>query len=347
MRIGLSKEELNNLSRDEYIEVYNKLGDYMFDECDVPTAYDISVALTNNQAMKKLTKITDFTGNQEEIENSINRKALNYTQEDTDKFIESVIASNVTDITESGYFYKKLMASCDNMEIEGDDCGAVGDPISIPISKEEYNYKVRSHFITELNDFTLSFEDFCNKTRGFKEVHIRSFLSCEQDPNHRKFCKKCAGLYLRSFETESFTPKHIGLYSTLMITEKATQSSLDSMNKGVTEKVTKILEQKLERDFNSYNEVKEKINEIINYIGYIGVMSKYYEIALLSRFYRVSNSDKFHAYPLLTSLSHQKDPLGWLIFQANKRNLYKLFNTKKINNLSNKTKLMLDIFDDE
>ena len=70
-------------------------------------------------------------------------------------------------------------------------------------------------------------------------IHVRTFLDCKHGDT-RHFCKKCAGLFRRSYDT-SFTPRNIGAYATYMITEKATQASLDSMNKGTAKKPNVLL----------------------------------------------------------------------------------------------------------
>lgn len=338
-------DKLNKLSRDKYYEVYQSLGEKMFSECIIPTVYDFATIDENEKSKEKIENISSFTGNTNDIIKSIHRRNSNYTEEESNKFMQSVIASNVTDITVSGYFYKKLISSCDNMKIDFEDCGSEGEEFKLPIDEDTYNYKVKFHYINELDNYTSTYKEFKKYTKEFDSIHVRNFLTCNSDPKHRRFCKKCAGIYMRSFN-DTFIPKDIGIYSTLMITEHATQASLDSMNKGVSEKVNFILETKLDKKgFPDYEAVKKKITEIIDYIGNIGVMSRYYEIALLSRFYR--NTDgSFTPYSLQTSFLQQGDKLGAFIYRPTEKNFDKLLSSKHINATSMKSKIMMDIYDD-
>lgn len=338
-------EKLNELTRDKYFEVYKELGNQMFVECKVPTVADFAFMDEDEAAMEKIKSISSFTKNTDDIIKSAHRKSANYTEEESNKFMQSVIASNITDISESGYFYKKLISSCDNMRITKEDCKSKGTEFKLPITEDEYNYKVKFQYITELNSYTTTYKEFKKYTKHLGKIHVRNFLTCESDPNHRNFCKKCAGIYKRSYR-DMFVPKDIGIYSTLMITEHATQSSLDSMNKGISEKINSILEQRLDKKgFPDYESVKKKIEEIIDYIGNIGVMSRYYEIALLSRFYK--NSDgSFTPYSLQSSFLHQNDKLGIFIYRPTEKNFEKLLSSKYINANSTKSKIMMDIYDE-
>ena len=242
--------------------------------------------------------------------------------------MQSVIAANVTDITESGYFYKKLISSCDDMTIEIDDCGSEGTEMKLPIDEDTFNYKVRNHWVMELGKYVEDYKDI--PKRG--KIHVRTFLSCNHGIRH--FCKKCAGMYRRSYDTE-FTPKNIGIYSTLMITEHATQASLDSMNKGTAEKVNVTLEQKIP-DVKDILTAKEKIQEIIDNIGNVGVESRFYEIALLSRW----RDGQFSA--LQTSFLRQPDLLGAFIYKPSTTTFTKLLLADTFEANSMKTRIAFD-----
>lgn len=318
--------------RDIYIEEYKKLGKSMFKYCEIPTVNDFAVM------SDKVKNITTFTGNYDDVVKSCKRRTGDYTEEESKKFIDSVIAANVTDITESGTFYKMLMASCDDMKITEEDCGCEGFEIELPVSEEEYNYKIRNHFITELNDFSTEFSDIEN----FDSIHVRSPLSC--DLKHRTFCVKCAGLFRREFES-SFIPENIGIYSTLMITEHATQASLDSMNKGVSVKINKALETKLQNG--DYGTVVNEINKIIDMIGFVGVESRFYEIALLSR-YHLDDEFNFNSCSFKSSIMRGKDLFGQFIYRPNKATFQKLISTKEtIDATSTKSKIAFDKYEEE
>lgn len=319
--------------REEYVEHYKELGAAMFKDCIVPTVYDFAKAFVDKdeEAMKKITKITSYTGNTEDIIKSVNRRDDNYSEAESKKFMNSVIAANVTDITESGYFYKKLISSCDDMTIDADDCGSEGYEMEMPIDENAFVFKVRNHWVEELGKYVEEYDEL-PKTGT---IHIRTFLYCNHGIRH--FCKKCAGLYRRSYDSE-FTPKNIGVYSTLMITEHATQASLDSMNNGTSEKINIILEKKVP-EIKDIETAKEKIEEIIDAIGNVGVESRFYEIALLSRW----RDGRFSA--LQTSFLKQPDVLGAFIYKPTKVAFNKLLRAGTFDANSMKTKIAFDKYD--
>lgn len=321
--------------RKKYNQEYYELGSKMFTNCNIPTVYDFVDAFVNKKdaAMKKITKITDFTGNHKDIINSVNRRNDMYSDAESDKFMQSVIASHVTDITESGYFYKKLISSCDDMTIEIDDCGSTGYEMQLPIDEDTFNYKVRNHWIVELNKYI---EDY-NELPTSGTIHIRNFLTCKHGNRH--FCAKCAGIFRRSYST-NFVPKNIGAYSTLMITEHATQGALDAMNKDGGESINVLLEQHI--NCKTLEEGKEIIKEIIDTIGNVGVESRFYEIALLSRW----RGNKFISMEY--SFLNQNDLLGAFIYKSNPKNFNKLLlNEEPFKADSMKTKIAFDMYDDE
>lgn len=318
------------MTRKDYVNKYHKLGEAMFEHCKIPTVSDFAKAFEDKdeEAMSKITTITAFTKNTDDIIKSVNRRNNNYSEQESKKFMQSVIAANVTDITESGYFYKKLISSCDDMTIEIDDCGSEGVEMQMPVDKSTFEYKIRNHWVMELDKYVENYEDL--PTTG--TIHVRTFLSCNHGIRH--FCKKCAGLFRRSYDTE-FTPKNIGIYSTLMITEHATQASLDSMNKGTAEKVNVTLESKVP-DIKDINEMKVKIAEIIDQIGNVGVESRFYEIALLSRWRNNALS------ALQTSFLKQPDALGAFIYKPSKNTFKKLLLAGTFEANSMKTRIAFD-----
>ena len=111
---------MKKLTRKEYVKEYHALGDAMFESCVIPTVADFANAFKDGdkEALAKIEKITTYTGNTDDIKKSVDRRNNNYSEAESKKFMQSVIAANVTDITESGYFYKKLISSCDDMTID-------------------------------------------------------------------------------------------------------------------------------------------------------------------------------------------------------------------------------------
>lgn len=321
-------------NRKKYVKLYKYLGSQMFKECVTPTVGDfVSAYLDKDQdAINKIEEFKKFTCT--DLSKSVNRRLCNYSEEESNTFMESVIAANVTDITESGYFYKKLASSTDGMVIDIDDCGTKGVEMSLPEENQEefFKYKIRNHWVTELNKFVENIDEL----NGLKKFHVRSFLTCKRGP--RCFCKKCSGLFRRSHKT-SFVPKNIGIYSTLMITEHATQASLDSMNKGRGGKINKILEttdDDMKKKIKTLDAARDKINEIIDEIGWVGVESRFYEIALLSRW----RGNTF--VNMKSSIHKQDDILGAFIFSPNRKSLIKLINAGTFEADSLKTKIAFD-----
>ena len=336
---------MDEKNRKKYFKHYQDIGSKMFTECVTPTVGDFVKAYVDNdkKANAMFDEFKQFTGT--DLSSSVRRRLCNYSEEDSNTFMEQVIAANVTDITESGYFYKKLASSTDGMTIDIDDCGSKGEEIELTdevvgATDEEFEiffkYRLFEHWITELDKYVTEFKDV-KKLRG-KKIHVRSFLSCKRGT--RCFCKKCAGLFRRSYQSE-FTPKNIGIYATYMITEHATQASLDSMNKGCGEKINKILEvmdDDMKKKIKNIDDAKQKIREIIDYIGWVGVESRFYEIALLSRW----RGNSFVS--MKSSIHKQSDYFGSFIFSPNKSTLIKLVNAGTFEADSLKTKIAFDEF---
>ena len=319
-------------NRKKYVKHYHELGEAMFENCTIPTVGDFAKAYTKNdkKALEKITTITSFTGNHDDIDKSVERRNGMYSDEESKKFMNSVIAANITDITDSGWFYKKLISSCDDMTIVADDCGSEGEEYTCPIDEETFNYKIKNRFIMELNDYVEDYKKLPKKGT----IHVRTFLTCKKGPRH--FCVKCAGLFRRSYDT-TFIPKNIGIYSTLMITEHATQASLDSMNKGTSEKVNVALEQKISKPAN-LADAKDKIRAIIDQIGNVGVEARFYEVALLSRY----RNGEFAS--LQNSFIRQEDVFGAFIYSPRDKIFYKMIETGTFNANSMKTKIAFDSY---
>ena len=347
-------KKLQEIKREDYIKVYHDLGHRMFSECQIPTVADFANIAgkknsSTNRSRKTIEQISTFTGNTDAILNSVRRREAKYTDEESNAFMKKVIAANVDDITNSGFFYKKLMASCDNMKInmKHPDCGSEGQLMLLEnIDENEFNYKIKFHWINELEKYAEDYNEFLDdlKAKNLTEFHVRNFLTCKQSENHRTFCPRCAGIYRRSQE-QTFIPNNIGVYSTLMITEHATQASLDSMNKGKSKSVNEAIEEKLDpKGYPDYDTVKEKIEEIIDSIGNVGVMSRYYEVALLSRFYR-NRDGSFTPAALISSFAKQGDKLGRFIYSPTDKNFEKLLSSKESTANSLKSRIMFDIYE--
>lgn len=338
-------EKLEKLPRDKYFEVYKFLGSKMFSNCYIPNVADFANAYgehndKSDEAMNRIKQVTNFTGKQDDIDKSLTRKDDLYTEEESRKFMNDVISANITSIKDSGYLYKKATSSTDSMTItDTEDCGSVGVEYVLPIDEITFLYKVRNHFIPELNEYIEDYKDFLDKTVNMSIIHVRTYLTCEEDvENHQHFCKKCAGLYRRSHDT-SFVPKNIGLFSCLMVCEKATQASLDSMNKGAKAPFNLILEKKLPK-CSTYEDTITQINKVIDEIGWDEeIESRHYEIILLSRLRK--SPRKWYFRPLETSMTDYSDLFGVWIYRPNKNTLENLLDAEEFETTSMKSKIAL------
>lgn len=323
-------KKLKRVSRDQYLEQYNADRMAMFTKCYIPNVGDFAKAFgeKNKTSMKKIENITEFTGNTKDIANSVNRRTDNYSEEESNKFMKQVISANVTDITASGYFWKKLASSCDGMSIDIADCKSEGVEFKMPVDEDTFNYKIRNHWVMELDRYVEDYSEL--PKRG--TIHIRNFLTCTHGIRH--FCAKCAGLYRREWDS-TFVPINIGEWATYMITEYATQGALDAMNKGTSERINVLLEQKIPK-IKNIAEAKEKIQEIIDQIGNVGVESRFYEVALLSRW----RNGKFAA--LQTSFLQQGDKFGAFIYKPTQQSFEKLLVAGTFEANSVKTEIATD-----
>ena len=85
--------------------------------------------------------------------------------------------------------------------------------------------------------------------------------------------------------------------------------------------------------------IKNKIEEIIDDIGNVGVESRFYEIALLSRW----RNGVFVA--LKSSFLKQEDALGAFIYQPSKTTFTKLLLAETFEANSTKTKIAFDAYE--
>lgn len=354
-------KRLNNIPRDYYIRIYRLLGENMWNKCQIPTVGDFASILKDSPKSKQrkmaeaeLNDLTSFTGNADDIKESLEKRELNYTNEQSDKFMNKVIASNITDISDSGWFYKKLISSADNMKVDEDapDCGSVGVEYKIDdITEDLYDFKIKFQFINEIDGYCpLSWDEFNRLMQDIKKIgdgyiHVRTPLTCQHSHDHRTICPVCAGIVKRSNEPNNiFIPKNFGVYSTLMITEHATQASLDSMNNGQSENLNKILDRPIKAAHYTWDEAKKIIEEIVDEIGNIGVQARFYEIALMSRFYELDDGT-FRPSSMMFSFKNQGDLLGQFIYAPTEKAFSQLISSNSINATSIKSKIMFDIYE--
>lgn len=345
---GLKKFE--KLSRKEYFNKNQELAKNLWQE-PIPTVSDICDYIKGKDN-KVINNIFEFYNNQEEFDSIIRKTENNYNQDESSTFIRKVMAANNEDISDAGFFYKLLMASADDLSIEQSkdeylsDCGSKGITFYIKdVSERIFNYRIKYSFIIELNDFcTLNFEDFNNwvNTSNYNEIHVRTPLTCKNvnkwENSNKCLCRKCVGKLPSRV-------KSIGTFSTLMVTETATQSALSSMNKGRKKNINTALLQGYDGEYN-IDDIKSWISSIVedlNISDNPNVSARFFEIALLSRI----RKDKYGFYVagMKSSIMHSDNIFGSYIFTPNMKTFERLVNKGKFEDQSLKLKIALNHFD--
>ena len=344
---GLKKFE--KLSRKEYFKKNQELSKNLW-KASIPTVADI-FDFNSGLENEKISAIFNFFKNEEEFTKISQKIEDIYDQDESSNFIRKVMASNNSDIAEAGYFYKLLMASADDLTLDENikDCDSNGLEFSINEESKDFiktfNYKIKFMFIKELNDFcTLNFEDFINwsKKNKIKTIHVNTPLTCncvnDWGNSNRKICQKCAGKLPEGVI-------NIGTFTTLMVTESATQSALSSMNKGRKENINDLLTQSYNGGYN-LKEIKEWINSIVENLNISekpNVSSRFYELALMSRI----RSDESGPYisSLKGSIARSDNIFGSYIFTPNNKNFEKMIKKECFKDESLKLKIAINNFE--
>lgn len=322
-----AKKQLNYISREKYEEIFDILKDNIWFYGGGLTFQDMKDGITKGTISNQLVQDLEA---EEDILALLNKEDKNYSSDDSEKFIAKVKASNVTEIADSGYFYKKLASCMDSVTTFIDDCGSSGTLIKtkdLLDDEELFDFKVRDMYVTELGKNYSRYDDFVEdvQAKKIKSIHYRSPISCLEARN-RCFCKKCCGSI--SAGGRDLNDENIGIISTLAITENVTQSSLSSMNNGIQENVNVILEKPFSTKNNSsFDTFVEEIKGICEAMKSVGVESRWYEIALLGRVYKASynnDDDKYMSTTFVASSSRTNDPIGAFLFKPSKDNIFKL-----------------------
>lgn len=345
---------LEKLPRSEYIKLYHMLEKFMWSDVSMPTVGDFASFFESqddeSKDHSKISDIGEFTGNMGKIEKLLRKDTIKYSDEDSNEHMQKVISANKTEISMSGWFYKKLMSSSDDIRLIEDDCGAEAVKFNLDdIDLSTYEFKIQFMWVEELQQYaTYSYEDFVDKINrdlpDATEIHVRTLLNCN-NAKDRCLCKKCVGVFKLNHDKE-IQPNDFGIFATLMVTEHATQGSLDSMNKGKSTNVNYALDRKPDRLL-TWEEAKDFINDTCDMIGSIGVHSRFYQCAMMSRFYKNALLGKYNAFPLNNSIRHQDDKLGLFIYASNKDNFINMIQSGKFNANSIKTQIMFDLYENK
>lgn len=337
----INNRDLEDLSRREYIELYNEVGKNMWDYCTTPTVGEIASILEGGKS-QLFDDVTNFFGKRESILNRLERVDDDYSEQESRDFMEDTISSNSTDISNSGICYDMLMASTDDIRISKEDCGSQGRNFETKdIDEEFYNHRIRFSYVEELKDYAKDlYSKFIDRVSEFESINVRTPLTCNEI-EHRKLCKKCAGVIKKTLDKHE-TPINFGIFTTLMITEKATQSSLDSMNKGRSENISKILSRRVPARTFTWDEITEHIAKVIEEIGTKAGQARFYEVALVSVFYKNKINNKYFASSLSGSFYNQGDYLGCFIYKPTLENFKKMLRAKEFEASSIKSQLFFD-----
>lgn len=335
-------ELMERIPRKAYIEIYTLIREHMWEYCTVPSVGDV-VDFLSGKENKMFDEVSAFLDNKDKLESLLSKEDSKYTNEESEVFIDKVISSNVTDISDSGWFYKKLMASTDDISIVEEDCFGSGVEYKVKdLNEEIYEFRIRYSYVIEINGNAKEmFDDFIKTVDKYKTIHVKSPISCHNAPI-RRLCAKCSGV-VKKAKDNYYTPINFGIFSTLMITEHATQASLDSMNKGTSENINKILDRKIGTKSMIWDEVTSEINSIVSHIGNVGVQARFYEVALISRIFS-NDRDTYTSSSFQYSINHQNDPLGSFIFSPTNKNLTKLVARGEFKGESIKTQIMFDMY---
>lgn len=336
---------LGMIDRDEYIKEYKKLTDDIIYNEKLPMVTSILDYANKGKADKKLQHVFDFFDDEEEFSNLVKRKTAQFSQEDSDEFIASVISANISDISEAGSIYKKLMATGDTYRICGKDCGSVGREVELPIDEEYFNYNIKNFFITVERgdkDFMAfySYDEFvqCMKELEVNKIWIRTPMTCKHRYKHG-VCKWCAGELPEGVQ-------NIGVFSTLMITEVATQTALSSMNKGVKENPNELLTKRFDIKEPTLKDFYEWAEKILEDLTSDRVERRYFEIALMGRLHYKKDKETGKEEIKVAFLEHPNTDnyFGEFIYRPTKSNMSKILKVREFNDESLKTQIAFNTY---
>lgn len=331
------KEGLNKykkLTREEYFEKNQELSKDLWG-AEIPTVGDIANFM-KGQTNEKLEGIFEFFDNREDFLKMANRVDNNYEQDESSTFIRKVMSANNDDISRAGYFYKLLMASADDFTIKDKDCNSDGVCYDVSeITEDIFDYRIKFMQVKEFKNFVrIDYDDFikwCNENQ-ITEIHVRTPMDCNLFKEH-KVCKKCAGAVPGI--------SNIGIFTTLMVTEHATQSALSSMNKGRKDNINDVLTLKYDGGRN-WDDIVLWITSVVNQLENKNVSARFYEIALLSRVRE--DEDGPFVSTLKSSIDHSKNLFGAYIFNPSNKNFKKIVKAQSFEDNSLKLQIAINSY---
>lgn len=318
-----------HLPRDQYFQKNQELAELVWHGEDIPTVGDIADFM-KGQENPRMQAIFDFFENKSGFVEMAQRQGAAYTEEESKTFIQSVMSSNNTDISKAGYFYKLLMASADDFSIVSTDCGNPGvEWVVQDVNESDWQYRIRYQWVNELKEYadgTLDdFKRLCDELM-LSKVHVRTPLCCTCFPHDleaansmkvRGVCSKCAGKLPDGVQ-------NLGAFTTLMVTEHATQSALNSMNKGVKKDINDSLKQGYPGP-QTWEGIEQWIREVCEDLRGDKVFARFYEIALMSRI-RYDWKGPFVS-AMISSINHSGNLFGSYIFSPKEKHFENIVQT--------------------
>lgn len=324
MNLEKELDKYKNMNRDEYFKKNQELAKDLWENQMIPTVGDIAEFIKHDKN-ENMTSIFNFFDNRNNFIKMVTRQDEAYDEEESATFIQSVMSSNNTDISRAGYFYKLLMASADDFVIVSENCKSEGISLKLSeLSKEEYNYRVHYNWIIELDNYVeLGYHKFVEKCNqmGLECFHVRTPLSCLSFPknteesntgiNKRGICRCCAGKLPNNIN-------NVGTFTTLMVTEHATQTALNSMNEGVQRDINETLTVAYKGGYD-WESISNWITSLVQDLKGEDVSSRFYEIALMSRI-RFDNEGPYVS-SLVGSINRSNNLFGAYIFKPTDKTL--------------------------
>lgn len=332
----LDMSKLNSLPRSEYVAENQKMASTLWEREEIPTVGDLSEFLSG-KPNEKTDAIFSFLGNADDFSKMAARRSHDYTQSESSQHIETVMAANNREISDAGYFYFLLMASSDDFRVIDSNCNGDGVEMKVSdIDEDTFNYRVRYMYVNEAHrymrfDYT-RFQKWVADS-GATTIHVRTPLTCNHLHRHG-ICRKCAGALPANV--------NVGLFTTLMVTESATQSALSSMNKGKKRNINEVLKGAYKGP-QTWEDITQWINENVAELQNPNVSARFYEIALLSRV-RLDDGVPFVA-SLKGSINYSGNPFGRYIFQRSFNALREMVHAGSFEDNSMKLQIAVNLYD--
>lgn len=323
----------SDIPRKNYMQEYRNMASDLHKREKLPQASDILKYVCEGKTSSKLKNIFEHYDNEEAFAERVNNKKHVYTSEKSEEFIRSVLSANVADIRKAGTMYKELMQNQDQYRVIDNDCGDMGEEVSLPIDEDTFNYRIKDmncHNGDGILRVYDKYSDFCKDYDGKDKMYVRTPTSCNH-VHEGGVCAICAGRLPNQ-------TKNVGAFATLAITERATQAALSSMNKKSGENINELLT--TQTNVKTWEEFLEFEKDILEKLQNDQVQRRYYEIVLLSRI-TFDEGEKLH----VNSLVHDSGVLGTCVFRTNDKNVTKLMQTEQFEDNSLKTQIMFNRYE--